>query len=258
MAELVRFSFPLSARMHTFMELRDGLLCLESARQSNQPYAWLQAAVDIRASLIGEYGRKQAQPELVSLLVSMRTYLTGLADMHPKFERQILESCDALTAHSEMLRQGLRGAIDFLLEDGLINCYINAFQKQDFLGHRPLLAQALLDSFWKSASHRDALSEQLHELYSAVLHLDAMLNDFVRWEERRAEDGVDQIVPERGSDCGMLIVGLDPDTVRKGIIPEFSGNRLAVRLRFLQYNAGEEARDVMGDQGYSLMKVPIS
>lgn len=257
MAELVRFSFPLSARMHAFMELRDGLICLESARQSNQPFAWLQAAADVRASLTGEYGRRQAQPELIGLLTSMRTYLTGLADIHPKFERQIMEACDALTGHSEMLRQGLHGAIDFLLEDGLIGCYINAVQKQDFLAHRPLLAQTLPD-FWKHAAHRDALSEQLYELHSAILHLDAMLNDFVRWENRQAEGGVDQIVPERGSDCGMLIVGLDPATVHQGIIPEFSGNRLAVRLRFLQYVAGEGAKDVSEDQEYALMKVPIS
>lgn len=257
MAELVRFSFPLSARMHAFVELRDGLIALESARQSNQPYAWLQAAADVRASLHGEYGRKQAQPELIALLASMRNYLNGLAEAHPKFQRQLMESCDALLGHTEMLRQGLRGALDFLIEDGLINCYINAVQKQDFLAHRPLLAQTL-GEFWRTSTHRDALSERLHELYSAVLHLDAMLNDFVRWQERRAEGGLDQITPERGSDCGMLIVGLDGDTVRRGIVPEFSGNRLAVRLRFLQYLPGESAKDVIEDQVYSLMKVPIS
>jgi hypothetical protein len=78
--------------MRSFLELRDGLKCLERARQSNQHYAWLLAACDVKTSLLGENGRKQAVPELVALLASMRAHLTRLVENHPEYRHKIMEA----------------------------------------------------------------------------------------------------------------------------------------------------------------------
>ncbi len=257
MTDLVRFSFALSPRVRSFMELRDGLRCLEHARQYNQPYAWLLAASDVRTSLLGEHGRKQAVPELVGLLSAMRTRLTQLAESHPEFREKILEACDMIEDYIESMRQGIHDAIDFLNEDALLGNYFNALKKQDLLAHKPSLSQCL-NVVWSSSRHKDILSDYLHDLHAAVTHLDIMLNDFVGWERRVAKLGSDQITPDRGIEHGLLVIGLDPATVQQGIMPDCSGNRLAVRVRFQQWKAGEGAVDVDDDQPYFAMMVPVA
>lgn len=257
MTDLVRFGFALSPRMRSFMELRDGLRCLEHARQFNQPYAWLLAASDVRTSLLGEHGRKQAVPELVGLLSSMRTHLTQLAEGHPEFRSKILEACDMINEYIESMRQGIQDGLDFLNEDALLGSYFNALKKQDLLAHKPSLSQSL-NVLWSSARHKDILSDYLHDLHAAVTHLDIMLNDFVGWESREAKLGSDQISPERGVEYGLLVVGLDPAAVQQGIIPDCSGNRLAIRIRFQQWKAGEAAHDIDFDQPYYAMMVPVA
>jgi len=242
--------------MRSFLELRDGLRCLERARQSDQPYAWLLAACDVRTSLLGEQGRKQAVPELVGLLASMRTHLTQLVENHPKYRGKILEACDMIEGYIESMRHGIQEAIDFFSEDALLASYFNALKKQDVLAHKPVLPQSL-NVLWSGARHKDVLSGCLHDLHAAVTHLDIMLNDFVGWEQRVAREGSDQINPERGIEYGLLIIGLDSTLVQQGITPECSGNRLAIRVRFQQWKAGAAACDVEDDLPYRVMLVPI-
>ncbi|MCF7821922.1 MAG: hypothetical protein K9M17_05730 [Mariprofundaceae bacterium] len=257
MTDPVRFSFPLSPRMRSFMELRDGLRCLEHARQYNQPYAWLLAASDVRTSLLGEHGRKQAVPELIGLLSAMRTHLTQLAEGHPEFRVKILEACDIIEDYIESMRQGIHYAIDFFNQDALLSNYFNALKKQDLLAHKPTLSQGL-NVIWGGARHKDILSGHLHDLHAAVAHLDVMLNDFVGWESRIARLGSDQISPDRGAEYGLLVVGLDPAFVQQGIIPDCSGNRLAIRIRFQQWKAGEISSDIDDDLPYYAMMVPVA
>lgn len=256
MSELVRFSFALTPRMRSFLELRDGLRSLERARQSDQPYAWLLAACDVRTSLLGEQGRKQAIPEMVGLLASMRTHLTQLVENHPEYRGKILEACDMIEEYIGSMRGGVQDAIDFFTEDALLGSYYNALKKQDLLAHKPVLPQGL-NTIWGGARHKELLSQSLHDLHAAVTHLDIMLNDFVGWKNRNAHEGSDQITPERGIEYGLLIIGLDSALVRQGIVPECTGNRLAIRVRFQQWVAGEAPHDVDNELPYKTMLVPI-
>ena len=79
LSELIRFSFALSSRTLSFLQVRDALDCLESARTHHEPYLWLHAAADLRTSLIGDLGRKAAVPEIIALLESTRTHLRNRA-----------------------------------------------------------------------------------------------------------------------------------------------------------------------------------
>lgn len=256
MSELVRFSFALTPRMRSFLELRDGLRNLERARQSDQPYTWLLAACDIRASLLGEQGRKQALPELIGLLASMRTHLTQLVENHPEYREKILEACDMIEEYTGSMRNGVQAAMDFLLEDAFLGSYYNALKKQDLLAHKPVLSQAV-NILWSGARHKELLSQSLRDLHATVTYLDIMLNDYVGWSQRTAREGSDQISPKRDHEHGLLIIGLDAALVQQGIVPECTGNRLAIRVRFQQWKAGEAAHDVDHDIPYHAMLVPI-
>jgi len=242
--------------MRSFLELRDGLRCLERARQQNQPYTWLLAACDIRASILGEQGRKQAIPELVGLLASMRTHLTQLVANHPEYREPILEACNMIEAYIGSMRNGIQDAIDFFTEDALLGSYYNSLKKQDMLGHKPMLPQGL-NLLWSGAKHKEMLGQSLHDLHAAVTHLDIMLNDYVGWKKRTAKEGTDQITHERGVEYGLLIIGLEDTLVQQGIVPECSGNRLAIRVRFQQMKAGTGLCEVDHDLPYHAMMVPI-
>lgn len=242
--------------MRSFIELRDGLRCLERARQCDQPYAWLQAACDLRTSILGEHGRKQAVPELVALLASMRTHLTQLVENHPEYREKILEACNLIEKYIESMRSSVHDAMDFFCEDALLGSYLNALKKQDLLAHKPTLPQSL-GLLWSGSKHKELLGDSLHDLHAAVTHLDIMLNDFVGWEKRVASSGSDQIVPERGIEYGLLVLGLDAAFVQQGIVPECSGNRHAIRVRFQQWQTGDAACDVEDDLPYYSMMVPI-
>jgi len=255
-SEVIRFGFALTPRVRSFLELRDGLRCLERARQNEQPYTWLLAASDVRDSILGEQGRKQAIPELVGLLAAMRTHLTRLVENHPEYRGKILEACDMIEHYIGTMRHGIQDAIDFLTEDALLGNYFNALKKQDLLAHKPGFPQGL-NVLWEGARHKDILSQSLHDLHAAVTHLDIMLNDFVGWKMRTAVEGMDQISPDRGTEYGLLIIGLESSLVQQGIVPECTGNRLAIRVRFQQWLAGEAGKDVQQDIPYSAMLVPI-
>lgn len=257
MSELVRFSFALSPRTQAFLAVRDALYCLEQARTSGDARSWLHAACDLRASLLGEQGRKSALPEIYGLLESMRTYLLKLAEEHPSYRATIDQACSKLESHTQQLQQGIHDIHEYLTQDALVNVYFNAQKKQDWLGHKHCLPQSL-HALWH---HADGRTEKLHHslqpLTRLVLNLDHMLNDFVGWEQRLAVEGSDQITPSRDKQFGLMVVGLPHETVAQGIIPDISGNRLAIRIRFQRWNPGLPAVDVHENQAYALMLVPV-
>ncbi|HXH64239.1 MAG TPA: hypothetical protein VNH42_01890 [Mariprofundaceae bacterium] len=258
MTELVRFSYALSPRMQAFIELRNGLDCLDKAAQQQSAHAWLCAASDIRSSLTGDQGRKLALPEIVGLLVSMQAHLQSLAKDYPRYAQTIQKACERLDAHMQNLRGGLGGAIDWLYNDSLISTHLNALKKQDWLGHKPALPQCL-GTLWHPDHERVVrLGRELDPLRQAIRSLDQMLHEYVGWSVRTAEEGCDQITPERGVNYGLLVIGLEQAMVEAGITPDISGNRVAVRVRFQQWPPGEAARDFTDTFDYSMMLVPFA
>jgi len=258
MTELVRFSYALSPRMQAFIELRNGLYCLDKAVQQGNAHAWLCAASDIRASLVGDQGRKLALPEVVGLLVAMQAHLQSLAKDYPRYGQTIQKACDRLDAHMQNLHGGHSEAIDWLYNDALVSTHLNALKKQDWLGHKPALPQCL-DALWHPDHERVMhLNQVLEPLRQAIHSLDQMLHEYVQWNSRKAEDGCDQITPQRGINYGLLVIGLDQTLVEAGITPDISGNRVAVRVRFQQWPPGEAARDVTNTIDYAMMLVPFA
>jgi len=244
--------------MQAFLMLRDGLQCLKAAEQAGQPYLWLQACVDVRTSLLGEQGRKPALPEVLGLFASMREHLEKLAVDHPRFGASIAASCENIDTQMQILRDGPNGASQLLGQDALIETYFNALKKQDWLGHKPCLPQSLATLWCESGDRQQQLHGGLTKIMAAVHCLDGMLHDYVMWEKRTAGEGHDQIVPERGTHFGLIVIGLDHADVGRGIIPDISGNRLAIRLRFQQWLPGQPARQVQEDVPYSMMLVPVA
>ena len=258
MAELIRFSFALSSRTLSFLQVRDALACLEGARVHHEPYLWLHAAADLRTSLIGDLGRKAAVPEIQALLENTRTYLLKLAKDLPQYAKEIQQTCDKLDRHILSLQPGLTEALNLLEQDSLLSTYYNTQKKQDWLGHKPCLPQSLQALWMNSEERTTPLHQALEPLTLSIRSLDTILHDFVSWEPRTAHGGSDQIPQNREHCFGLIVVGLDAETVAKGLIPDISGNRLAIRVRFQSWPAGAQAMDMNQDQPYSVMLVPIS
>jgi len=257
MTDMVQFSFALSPRMRSFIELRDALACLESARQSGRSIAWLHAACDLHDSMLGDQGRKNVVPEITSLLLDMQSYLKKLSDEVPKYRERIDQACDRITAQIKILQSGLPDATNYLARDALINAYLNTQKKHDWLGHK-LCMQQSVKAIWENSEVRiQPLHTALAPLGAAVSTLDGMFNDFVRWQECIAVGGTGHITPERGSCCGLLVIGIPKEAVSNGIIPDISGNKLAIRLRFQLWNPGQPAQDVSEDQSYTKMLIPV-
>jgi len=256
MTDLIRFSFPLTSRMQTFLQLRNGLSCLAEAEREQHAQQWLQACVDVRISLSGEQGRKPALPEVISLLSCMQTHLQSLAEEHPRFRDNIMSSCEALGQHIQMLHNGMGDALHTLNSDALIEAWLNALRKNDWLGHQRNFPQAL-PALWQNTQRRQNLHDHLQGLFDAVMSLYAMLHDYVEWKPHVATAGCDQILPDRSDNFALIIVGLTPDQVKQGIIPDISGNRLAIRIRFQSWLAGQEAIPMQTDVPYHAMLVPV-
>ena len=254
---MVHFSFALSPRMRSFIELRDALACLESARVSQQGAVWLHAASDLHDSLLGEHGRKSAIPEMIALLTDMQAYLNKLGSDAPRYQENIRRACAQLESHVTELHSGLADATNFLAHDALLNAYLNAQKKHDWLGHK-LCMQQSLKVIWENSQQRvNPLHKGLAPLYNAVNSLNGMLCDFVRWQHDTAVGGTGHINPERGTSYGLLIIGLPSESVVGGIIPDISGNRLAIRLRFQRWLPGLPPQEIHDDQPYARMLVPV-
>lgn len=252
----VHFSLPLSKQMQSFLQLRDGLVCLQRAESERNELAWLQAAVDLRASLLGDQGRKPAVPELLALFASLRGYLLPLAEKHRHYSAAIGKACQDIDTHVAAIETGADEAIQFLRKDAVINVYNNGLQKQDWLVHRPCMPQMMPVLAEADAERRKIVLSLLQPLLSAVSGLDTMLHDFVDWSPRVAARGCDQIVPDRGTNYGLLVVRLDRTIVERGIVPDIAGNRFAIQLRFQRWPAGSAACTVDEDVPYSMMLVP--
>ena len=257
MSNTVEFSFPLSSRMRSFIELRDALACLESAHTAGDGPSWLHAACDLRTSLIGDHGRKPVVPEVISILQDVQTYLKGLSKGAPHYQAHIQKTCDNINGHIELLMPGVPAACKILEDDALLGAYLNAQKKHDWLGHKLCLKQSI-KAIWKHSEERtDPLHQALVPLCDAVNELDGMLNDFVSWKKEVAIGGSGHITPDRKTPCGLLVIALPEEAVGNGIIPDISGNRLAIRVRFQQWLPGEKTVDYKGDQHYSMMLIPI-
>jgi len=254
---MVQFSFALSPRMRTFIELRDGLNCLETACVNQQGVNWLHAACDLRASLLGDQGRKGAISEIIALFGDLKLYLKNLCDDAPQYREKIQLACDHIDLLIQKLQPGMPEACDYLAKDALVNTYLNAQKKHDWLGHKLCLQQSIKAIWRKSDARTLPLHQALAPLCSAVDTLDQMLNDFVGWEKCIAIGGNGHITPERGKSFGLLVISLPADAVAEGIIPDISGNRLAIRLRFQRWHAGQPASDYNDDLPYAMMLVPI-
>ena len=257
MTEKVQFSFALSPRMRAFIEVRDALACLEHARQLQQGAAWLHAACDLRASLLGDQGRKSIVPEVIGLCVEMKEYLQQLMHDAPHYREQILHSCSQIDSLLSLLQPGMPEACQFLSDDALINAYLNAQKKHDWLGHKLCLQQSMA-VIWSESDRRTApLHRLLEPLKQAVHMLDGMLNDFVAWKQGVARGGNGHITPERGKSFGLLVISLPASAVTEGVIPDISGNRLAIRLRFQHWQPGKPPVDFNDDVPYAMMLVPM-
>jgi len=257
MKEMVHFSFALSPHMRSFIELRDALGCLEQASIDQSGVNWLHAACDLRASLLGDNGRKNAIPEVIKLFKSMKAYLKKLAEDVPKYHDHILQSCIQIDLLVQQLKPGLPEACQYLAHDALVNAYLNTQNKHDWLGHE-LCMQQSIKAIW---SHADMRTKPLHQALSALTQavnsLNDMLNDFVGWEECVAINGTGHITPDRGKDHGLLVIALPKNAVAQGVIPDISGNKLAIRLRFQRWAPGEPPVSYAEDVPYAMMLVPI-
>ena len=244
--------------MQAYLVLRDTLRCLSSASETRDPYRWLHAAIDLRTSLLGEQARKAAIPEIHALLATTQSHLNDLAREHPQYEQSIRSTCEKLQRHMDGLQEGAAAACSLLERDALLNSYLNTQKKQDWLGHKPCLPQSL-PTLWQHAESRTRpLATALRSLNEAVEDLDAMLHDFVGWEQRTANGGHDQIMPPRDQTFGLLVLGLPAESVAEGLVPDISGNRHAIRLRFQHWRPGEPPADVTEDLSYKMMLVPIA
>ena len=237
MTPLIRFSFPLSPSMQGFLRVRDALVCLQQANLDDQPYVWLQACADLRISLFAEQGRRPGLTDVVGLLSRMQEHLDTLANEHPRYCEEILRSCATLEKHEKNLRAGLEHAMNLLSSDALIHAWLNGLKKHDWLGHQSHMPHAVA-TLWSLRERRDALHDALQGLDAAVMSLHDMLQDFVGWEQRVAAAGADHIKLEREKEFGLLIVGLTREQVLAGLVPDMSGNRMAIRLRFQRWEPG--------------------
>lgn len=257
MTEKVQFSFALSPRMRAFIELRDALACLETSRDHRHAIRWLHAACDLRASLLGDQGRKGAIPEIIALLSDVKLYLNNLSADVPHYREGIRQACEHIDEHIEQLQTGMTDACDFLADDAMINAYLNTQKKHDWLSHK-LCMQQSIDTIWRTSDVRtQPLHQSLSPLYRAIHTLDSMLNDFVGWKECIATGGVGQITPERGKSFGLLVISLPSEAVANGVVPDISGNRLTIRLRFQQWPPGQPPVDYTEDIPYAMMLVPV-
>ena len=257
MGDLVHFSFALSSRMRAFIALRDGLSCLEQARSDRHGAAWLHAACDLRTSLLGEQGRKNALPEIITIFADLQEYLQKLSEDAPLYRDTIARACQEIDRQMSRLQDGVPEVCDYLEQDALIHAYLNTQKKHDWLGHKWCMPQSIT-ALWRDPDARILpLHQRLVPLDNAIAKLNEMLSDFVGWNKRTATAGSDHIVLERGKSYGLMVIALQEEIVAQGIIPDISSNRLAIRLRFQQWQAGEPSRECEENIPYAMMLVPI-
>ena len=257
MSQFVRFSFPLGPRMRSFLQIRDALTCMSDAEIAEHPYLWLHACADLRLSLSGEQGRRCAVPDIIALLESMQARLERLAGEHPRYAEKIMQSCAGLRQHADnLIKDGASDALNILNSDAMIQAWQNSLKKHDWLGHQMQMPHTL-QLLWRNAARRDALRQSLRNLSEAVTSLHGMLHDYMDWETHLARGGLDRFTLQGGKKDGLLIVGLRPELVESGIVPDVSANRMAVRLRFQQWKPAQAAAPAEDDIEYRAMMVPV-
>lgn len=255
MGELIPISFALTPRLQSLIELRDALRCLYHANHNNSVYAWLLAAKELNDLLVGEGHKKPATPNILSLFHSMRKHLNGLSEKHPEFTNQLQHACQQIDAHTQNIQHQLPAIADYLAQDGWLNAYADATRKMDFLGHKLGIPQTF-PILWLS-NHEQArqLQTLVEPLTQAIEHINQMLHSHVAWDYRTAEYGCDQILLNPQEEIGMLIIGIKASDLQQGIVPDCTGFRSTIRLRFSQWTPGERVKDCTHNQDYALMMV---
>lgn len=256
--ELIPISFPLTPRMQAFIEFRDALRVLVQAMHQQSPYAWLAAEKEVADMLLGEGNKKPIIPSILSLYHVMGKHFKALADKHPDFKDNLNKAVAGLEEHAENIRTAMPKASSFLKTDAWLTAYSELMRKQDPLGHKHVLPQAIQILWQGREQHANTLHALVDPMIQAIEHLNQMLHAHVSWEHRIAKGGTDQITFAAQDDIGLLIVGVPESMIAQGILPSCSGFRSIVRLRFTQWKAGELAQDVENDLPYALMTVPIS
>ncbi|MDX8380920.1 MAG: hypothetical protein R8M14_02270 [Ghiorsea sp.] len=257
-ADLVPIAFPLTPRMQSFIELRDALRTLIQAMRDNSPYAWLAAEKEVADMLLGEGNKKPATPNILSLFHSMSKHFKALANKHPDFEENLIQAVKSLDTQAENIRLAIPGAIDFLQSDAWLTAYTDMIRKQDPLAHKICLPQTIQILWQGERQHAKIVYELVEPIIQAIEHLNQMLHAHVPWENRMAREGSDQITLAAQDDIGLLIVGVPKHAITQGILPNCAGFRSIIRLRFTQWEPGKPSQDVMQNQPYALMAVPIS
>ncbi|MDQ6963060.1 MAG: cell division protein ZapD [Mariprofundaceae bacterium] len=254
MSEIIPFSFPLNQGMHAFLRVRDSLRCLA---ESQDAYAWLQAGADLRCSVLGEQGRHPAIPEVINLLVSTQEHLKKLAANHPEFAENIHFACENMDLQVQHLRDEQETIAKALSEHSLLTRYSHSIQQYDWLGHKYLIPQGFHLLWQEMTELHQPLMQLLEPLIITVKDLDIMLHDSVSWQQATASNGVDSISPEHTPNLGLLVIGLSSEQVRAGVVPEVSGNRMAIRLNFHNWTAQGQPELITTDVSYQHMMVPI-
>ncbi len=256
--DIVPIAFAITPRVQSFIELRDAMRCLIQAMHDHSPYAWLAAEKEVHDMLLGEGNKKPVTPNILSLFSSMSRHFKNLAAKHPEFEANLKQACESIEEHAEHIRTSVPLAADFLTSDAWLTAYIDTIRKQDALGHKLALPQVIQILWNGDGQHAKQLYLLLEPIIQALEHLNHMLHAHVPWEQRLAESGADQITLHAQDDIGLLIIGLPQADIAQGILPNCSGFRSIIRLRFSQWKVGQVAQDVTFNQPYSLMMVPIS
>jgi len=255
---IIPISFALTPRMQSFLDMRDALRCLAFAMQNDSPYAWLPAAKETHDLLVGDGIKKPSVPNIISLFDAIRKHYQALADKHPEFNTQLTKACDDIDLSAEKVRLQVPEAANFLSSDAWLTAYTESLRKQDIIGHKLGLPQLIQPLWHGEGEHAKKLYLMLEPMMKAIEHLNQILHAHVPWEQRVAIEGYDQITLASQDDIGLLIIGLSSETIAQGIIPSCSGFRSVVRLRFSQWQPGKIEHDLLHDQNYALMMVPIS
>ncbi|MDQ6989983.1 MAG: hypothetical protein Q9M19_08890 [Mariprofundaceae bacterium] len=255
---IIPITFALTPRMQSYLELRDALRCLQQAFEGNAPYAWLSAAKEVHDLLLGEGLKKVATPEVLSIFTSLQKHFEHLAAKHSQFKDKLNQACTEISQHSDNIRRDIHLAADFLCADAWLTTFEENIRKQDFLGHQSSLPQIINPLWFGHGKHGQRLNKILTSLHQAMEYLDTMLHSHVPWQQRLAQEGNDQITIPKHEDMDLMIVGLQADDLAQGIIPQYSGSRRSIRLRFNQCLPGQPIKHVEHDQNYTLMLVSIA
>ena len=255
---LIPVSFALTPRMQSFLELRDALRCLTQATEQHAPLTWLAAAKDLHDLFIGDGNKKPAIPNVMSLFGSLRKHYMELAKKYPDYQERLQQACSDIDMQADIIREHVPAALELLEADAWINAYSENVRTLDLLGHKLALPQ-VMETLWfgHDTEYAGRLHHMLKPILPAIEKVNTMLHTHTPWQKRVAKNGCDQITLHAQDEIGLIILGLTEESLGRGIVPECSGFRSTVRVRFSRWQPGRNAEDLTSDYEYSIMMVPL-